>query len=172
LGAILLDGLLLIVPVLFLHWRIPNPGRTASIATQLGTWSFLVFFHVYCVGRWGGSPGKLLMGLRIVRADLSPAGWLEAWRREAPGLAVSLISNAVYVYSLLHIPASVYDHLTVAERLEMTAAAGGIAHRASTWLSYVWILSELVVLLTNRRRRALHDFVAGTVVVQTEREPS
>jgi uncharacterized RDD family membrane protein YckC len=167
-----LDGLLIMMPVLFLHWQFHNPGRTASVAMQLGTWTFLVFVHVYCVARWGGSPGKLLMGLRIVRADLNPAGWIEAWRREAPGLVVNLISNAVYVHSLLQIPANVYNHLTGAERHEMTAAVSGIASRASTWLSYAWILSELVVLLTNRRRRALHDFVAGTVVVQTEREPS
>jgi uncharacterized RDD family membrane protein YckC len=31
----------------------------------------------------------------------------------------------------------------------------------------VWVWGELIVLLTNRKRRALHDFIAGTVVVRT-----
>jgi uncharacterized RDD family membrane protein YckC len=37
-----------------------------------------------------------------------------------------------------------------------------------TWLLYfyfAWLASEFIVLLLNRRRRALHDFIAGTVVV-------
>jgi uncharacterized RDD family membrane protein YckC len=32
----------------------------------------------------------------------------------------------------------------------------------------VWIFSEFVVLLTNKKRRALHDFMAGTVVIRKE----
>jgi uncharacterized RDD family membrane protein YckC len=31
----------------------------------------------------------------------------------------------------------------------------------------VWIWSEIIVLLFNRRKRALHDFIAGTVVIHT-----
>ena len=30
----------------------------------------------------------------------------------------------------------------------------------------IWIWSEFIVLLTNRKRRAIHDFIAGTVVVR------
>jgi len=30
----------------------------------------------------------------------------------------------------------------------------------------IWIWSELLVLLTNRRKRAIHDFMAGTVIVK------
>jgi uncharacterized RDD family membrane protein YckC len=33
----------------------------------------------------------------------------------------------------------------------------------------VWVWSEFIVLLTNRKRRALHDFIAGTVVVYNQR---
>lgn len=31
----------------------------------------------------------------------------------------------------------------------------------------IWYFLELVTMLTNRKRRALHDFIAGTVVVRT-----
>jgi uncharacterized RDD family membrane protein YckC len=43
------------------------------------------------------------------------------------------------------------------------------SHRPE-WLDWVntanqvWMWSEVVVMLFNRRRRALHDFIAGTVV--------
>ncbi len=30
----------------------------------------------------------------------------------------------------------------------------------------VWVWSEFVVLLTNKKRRALHDYMAGTAVIR------
>jgi hypothetical protein len=38
------------------------------------------------------------------------------------------------------------------------------------WVSndnMVWVGSEMIVMLFNRQRRALHDFIAGTLVVKT-----
>ena len=33
--------------------------------------------------------------------------------------------------------------------------------------STLWYVAELVTMLFNRKRRAVHDFIAGTVVVRT-----
>ena len=35
-------------------------------------------------------------------------------------------------------------------------------------MQQIWIWSEFVVLLFNRRKRAIHDFIAGTVVILKE----
>ena len=44
-----------------------------------------------------------------------------------------------------------------------------------SWISFVansawllWTLLEIISMLTNRKRRAIHDFIAGTVVVQID----
>jgi uncharacterized RDD family membrane protein YckC len=34
------------------------------------------------------------------------------------------------------------------------------------WVPQAWLWSELVVLRLNQKRRALHDFIAGTVVIR------
>ena len=34
----------------------------------------------------------------------------------------------------------------------------------------LWFLAELLTMFTNPKRRALHDFIAGTVVVRTNVE--
>lgn len=36
------------------------------------------------------------------------------------------------------------------------------------WVSNIWIYSEFIVLLTNKRKRAIHDFIAGTVIVRAK----
>lgn len=37
-----------------------------------------------------------------------------------------------------------------------------------SWVDNIWIYSELFILLLNKRKRALHDFVAGTVIVKAK----
>ena len=37
-------------------------------------------------------------------------------------------------------------------------------------LPALWFLAEVLTMLTNEKRRALHDFIAGTVVVRTNTE--
>lgn len=34
-------------------------------------------------------------------------------------------------------------------------------------LPSLWFVAEVLTMLTNEKRRALHDFIAGTVVVRT-----
>lgn len=56
------------------------------------------------------------------------------------------------------------------------AIADGEAMAASRsfWLLMalpgLWFVAEVLTMLTNERRRALHDFIAGTVVVRTDIE--
>jgi uncharacterized RDD family membrane protein YckC len=45
-----------------------------------------------------------------------------------------------------------------------------IWHKLLDWLHQIWIWSEFAVLLTNKRKRALHDFIAGTVVIKDKFE--
>jgi uncharacterized RDD family membrane protein YckC len=33
--------------------------------------------------------------------------------------------------------------------------------------AFAWFVAEILTMLTNEKRRALHDFIAGTVVVRT-----
>ena len=35
----------------------------------------------------------------------------------------------------------------------------------ATIAASVWVYSEFIVMLTNEKRRALHDFIAGTIVI-------
>jgi len=50
------------------------------------------------------------------------------------------------------------------------AAGRGVDSRTYWLLSslpMLWFLAEVLTMLTNKKRRALHDFIAGTVVART-----
>ena len=58
---------------------------------------------------------------------------------------------------------------TVGDRTRYLRANAPAWYRPVDVAGAVWVWGELIVLLTNRKRRALHDFLAGTVVVRIKR---
>ena len=46
-------------------------------------------------------------------------------------------------------------------------AHGAAIERAITWGSFAWFSVEILTMLGNVKRRALHDFIANTVVIRT-----
>lgn len=54
------------------------------------------------------------------------------------------------------------------ERGKMVMALAPGWYGTISILQQVWIWSEVVVVLFNKRKRALHDFIAGTVVIQKQ----
>ena len=43
-----------------------------------------------------------------------------------------------------------------------------IFFKLTSWLTNLWFVGEYFVLLINKRKRSISDFIAGTVVVKTD----
>src|SRR5947209_4904207 len=54
---------------------------------------FGMFYEVYLVRRYGGTPGKLVAGIRIVKTDETNLGYREAFLRSAPQLILGLAGS-------------------------------------------------------------------------------
>ncbi|MEW6154738.1 MAG: RDD family protein [Actinomycetota bacterium] len=89
-----LAGTVLVTPGMLLAGTLrpgdigPGPGRVFAIAGFL----FLAVYEVVPVALWGRTPGKAIVGTKIVRAaDGGPPGWLAAVLRWAlPAIAFQL----------------------------------------------------------------------------------
>lgn len=133
---------------------------TKSIFYAVIVLVFTVFYDIYLVKRFGGTPGKLLVGIRITKLDRSPVGWREALLRNSVNLGFSLhhlflsLLSALMVFSLGQLFPGVNENLQSPSW-----------HGWSDRIYNIWLLSELIVMLTNKRRQALHDMIAGTIVV-------
>ncbi len=138
-----------------LYWLIPG--------LIIGLW-----FHVYLVKRYGGTPGKLLLKIKIAKLDGSNVGYKEAMLRYSVLFVISLAMSVVLIPVALEMTDAEYFSMGWQER------ALYMIERASSWYNIVniamnaWIWSEFIVMLTNKKRRALHDFIAGTVVIRKE----
>lgn len=127
-----------------------------------------LFYSVYLVRRFGGTPGKLMMRLRIRKVSGEPVGYREALLRYAPEFLFGLLISLALIPPLLQMTDAEYAALSFLDRSQRLVDLAPPWFNPLQILSQVWIWSEFIVMLTNRKRRALHDFIAGTVVV---REP-
>lgn len=127
---------------------------------------FGVFYSVYLVKRYGGTPGKLIAGIRIRKVDATQVGYREALLRYLPEVVLGTLDNVAWIVGALQISDAVFYSGPFWERFDLQ----------NTWWSGVspfawgiWIVSGIIVFFANKERRALHDFIAGTVVVHVSR---
>lgn len=96
-------------------------------------------------GWLGGTPGKLIVGIRAVRPDGQICGLWRAFVRSLP-FAVGVVTGGV--------------GLGVGAQSPVITAVG--------WLGTLLLVGELVVLLVRKDHRRVGDLLAGTVVVRKE----
>jgi uncharacterized RDD family membrane protein YckC len=130
-----------------------------------------ILFEVYLVKRFGGSPGKMILGLRIAKLDGSPVGYRHAWIRYSVLFLITTMSSAALLVSLFNMSDDEYAAFAAARTSIRSLEAGAPAwYQPLQILGSIWVYSEFIVLLTNKKRRALHDFMAGTVVIRNPRK--
>lgn len=127
---------------------------------------FSLYYHVWLVRRYGGTPGKLLMKIRIARLDGSAVGYREAILRHSVVLVLSHLMAIALIIATLRISDAEYLPLSFLEQSAVLFALAPEWFTPVHRLLGLWGWSEFIVMLFNRRRRALHDFMAGTIVVR------
>ncbi len=117
----------------------PFLGANLTLTLVVGAFTLAIDFvyNVVIVARFGGQPGKLMLGLRIVDTDGARPSMGVAFRRWTPMLVI-VVLGIIPVISLL----------------------GGLAR-------IVLMIANLVMIFADDRRRDVFDHVGGTFVVTT-----
>jgi uncharacterized RDD family membrane protein YckC len=164
-GAGLVD-LLILAPVIAAFVWLETVSKTGAVIAHLVLtplfWAYTLYFHA----RFGQTPGKMLLKVIILRTDGRRIGWRESWLRSCVDLLFALISLVGTLLALQQISAAEYATLDWTSQSTRIASLAPSWARAAETAAVVWMFSEFVVLLFNRRRRAIHDYIAGTVVVR------
>lgn len=118
--------------------------------------------------RWGATLGKLAVGIRVTLPDGGAIGWGRACLRESVDILFILLLIGVETYTIGQ-AGSRFDDLTsffAALRLLGELQPAWMQH--ANFLFSVWTWGNVATLCFTKQRRALHDFLAGTVVVRKE----
>jgi len=141
-----------------------------SVVTITG-FLFYRFYHIGCVALWGQTPGKMAAKIKITRLDGSPAGWVRALLRNS---VETLLTATVLAYELKGISLVSPAQFMATDYVKRTALVDSFISKDTGYIGLatnLFVLSEFVVLFFNKKKRAIHDFIAGTVVIHDPRLP-
>ena len=142
-------------------------GHGAGVALALMTVSAVAWFAyvIVCHARWGQTLGKRLAGIRVRDLALRPISLATSVRRTSVDIALFTISIVGYAVVLTRIPAPEFaarGAMGISELYLSTRPAWTTVAERAYW---IWVVSEIFTVLFNHRRRAIHDFIGGTLVV-------
>lgn len=166
LGAYLIDVLVLL-PLMGVTYLASEKTRFFYLYWFVPGLVFAIWFHVYLVKRYGGTPGKLLLKTRIALVDGSPITIKAASIRYAVLLILSELGAIAMIMASFAMTDEMYFSLSFTARYEKLVELAPFWYSPVNVLMQIWIWSEFITILFNKRRRAVHDFIAGTVVVRT-----
>lgn len=171
LGSLLLD-LLIIIPFTGIMLYLNNVGLEIYYITILPSLIFGLWYNVYLIQKYGGTPGKLIVGIKVIKINGEKVEWKEAILRHIVMFGITLISVFIMIRSIGIADESYYENLTWMQKGQYLMGLSPVLFLVHTWMSNIWIYGELIVLLTNKRKRAVHDFIAGTVIIKKKYEES
>jgi len=166
-GALLVDSFVLFpVGMIFLllerisFWSVIVVTAVSAIFFD----TYVIYFHY----RYGATLGKMVTGIKVTLPNGSPIEFKEALLRSCVELALSVTTMVARLSALIIADAEQYQSLDWIGQEEYVASLIPPWHQAVEPIYWFWFWSEVVVLLFNERKRALHDIIAGTVVIHKQ----
>lgn len=153
--ATILDLLIILIPAVIVYWIFNS--LAVSLHSEIPIileYIFFVVFDIFMIVRFGGSPGKLVLKMKIVNQQ-----------GNIPTLKEALIRNTFRIISTIFsmiVGVSLYDLTVISTTLNLWAP---LATDLSKILGLIMLVDYLFVAFTPRKR-ALHDMMAGTYVVE------
>ena len=157
-----------VLPVLFLILYINGLGKNMYFYTLLPNLLFILWYNVYLPQKNGGTPGKTMAGITIIRLDGNYISWKEAALLYVVLFSLSTLNIIMISCNVLKANDTLFMSLGWLKRSQYIMSFSPIFFKLTSWLTNLWFVGEYFVLLINKRKRSISDFIAGTVVVKTD----
>ena len=156
--ALIIDGLIFFfISYLFQSvYLVPEMPVPIIIFGELILWLSYLIYSIYLHMVYGQTLGKMALKIRVLDISENALTLSQAIWRE--------VSNIVFF--VLFFGSEIYQLLTVG----FTESYGQTDFNLLlVILMHAWYLAEWITALCNQKRRSLHDYIAGTVVVRLNR---
>jgi uncharacterized RDD family membrane protein YckC len=152
-----LDGLIF-MPLGFISLFLRNnphvPVIIACILTAIYNFSRPVY-TIWMHGRYGQTVGKKALNIILLNVEETRViNYKEALLRESPYLIMLFLYSILSIYIL-------FSNGNFSPSLVVSVSI-------LSFTNLIWFLLEVITMLTNNKRRALHDLIAGSVVIRKE----
>jgi len=166
-GALLVD-VLVSTPFIIIFYFVAGlslaTAMISAVILNLSSSIYTIYFHY----KFGATLGKMAAKIKVVRPNGNKIGFKQAFLRSSPDLIFALSLTAVEVLALPNADFEVYSNAGWMERSDYLWLFISAWYGLIGFVPILWYWGEFIVLLCNKRKRALHDFIANTVVIHRE----
>ena len=154
---------------MLLYFWAESYSRTGTLLLVIPYYLSYAAFCIFFLAKYGKTPGKMMMKIVVTRLDGARIGFKEALMRHSVDAIFGLIAGIGMLVAILQIEPTIFNNeMGWIDRNKLITYNTPSFASVAGMLSIAWGYSELIVLLFNKKRRAIHDFIAGTVVVHLE----
>lgn len=165
--AALIDFMIVLIFV-FIILKLQSVSIPLAVVSFTAINFFFSFYSIFLHARYGGTLGKLAVGVRVTNPDGSQIGWNEAFMRSIVDVFIGIVMFGLQIYAISKVNPNAYLSAGIGERGMMLIALYPLWYKFFSPASQVLFWCERIVLLFNKRKRAIHDYIAGTVVIHKD----
>lgn len=164
-GASIIDGLVTL-PFVVLFEYANGFSQTFAAVLALPSALFYAFYRFYFHARWGATIGKRAMKIKVMTYDREePISYAHAGLRISVDTLFATVMGIATIYAIYSIDAETYLSLGWAIRSSIATTHAPNWYEYTIYLAAAWGVINLLSLLVTDKKRAMHDYIAGTVVV-------
>ena len=154
--AAIVDGIVFMPFLLVDRFLIsPTTNEYLIIGWQTFTVFIPIFYSIILHYKYGQTIGKWVAGVKVLDiSEIKTISLRQSVLRDSFYLTVELIGFLYFIYMVFKTEDTQYFF-------------DGFKDFAGTPF-FIWTLLELITMLANSKRRAIHDFLAKSVVVRSE----
>lgn len=169
LGAGLVD-LLMFSPIYFGWYFL---GKINLAVFEIAYWIGIsaTIYTLLMISRFGQTIGKMVFKVKVLKVSGAEVTFKEALKRIYGDICIWIIHIISHIYSLSKINIDQLNGMTF-HQINQEIAKVGPWTDLGALLMFLWYFSEFITLLFNRKKRAIHDFIAGTILLVENKSAS
>ncbi len=164
LGAGAIDFGLNLVATLAVGW-LASKSKSLALVLMPMLWLAATAYEPLLHAKFGATLGKYVVRIRVVDVHGQPINWPAALLRSSVAIAIS----AYWIYctgsALLNLPSQEFQGQGWSDLFQILKRDFPSNYAEVEPYLGLWFWSEFMTMLLNSRRRAIHDYMAGTVVI-------
>ena len=156
--ALILDSILLLPLGILSDWNkdfadAPVKFQIVKIFIYLAGFFYVVLMHYF----FGQTVGKMLMKVKVLDLSEKPISFFQSALRDLPQFL------SIFIFVIFGDP-----DFFINQSKNIAEFAKNPVANSFYILLMIYGLTDIIVFFTNEKRRALHDYIARTVVVRVE----
>lgn len=164
-AALLLDGIIL-APISVGFFVFNSMDLNNVYAGILVSNVITIFYHIYFPARFGATPGKLALGLHILKMNGDAITYSDAFRRYLPNLLLGLIAIINTLFAVSKADAKVYNDLSWMKQSEYLQSMNSSMFYIQMICINSLLFTSFFIFMFNERKRSISDLSGDTTVVK------